>query len=869
MITVTINGKKIALEKSTTILKAARSAGIEIPTLCNHPLLEPFGGCRLCVVEVDKMPKLQTSCTQYISDGMVVFTESDKVVEARKAMLEFLLINHPLDCPYCDKAGECDLQDVAMKYGPTTGRFAEGKRTHPEKYDDPLIVTNMDRCILCARCTRMCEDVQGASALTVTNRGAHSFVEPFSGGRFDCEYCGNCITVCPVGSLMSRLHKHEYRPWYIEENIETVCSYCGVGCSMMVQVRGGSIVRVEPRPRLGVNNGLLCVKGRFGYDYVASAQRLRSPMIRKDGELRTVTWSEAFVYIAERLKAIKEKHGPDAIGAVASGRCTNEDNYLLQKFMRVVLGSNNIDSTAGLAYAPALKFFEEVFGQGVTANPMQGITRSDGVLVIGGDPASVNPVLGLKIRAASRKGVPVVTIGYVPGLKRFASHSLSPNPFTEPLVLNMLLSELMKKRPICGENTFFEEIIKRFMLLPDEDAAQRCGITPEDLKAVVDDLLLMTNPAVIVGGDIVQRSGSDANLLLISVLVYMLNGRIYLLSGLPNEQGLVDMGCMPDMLPGARPLAVDTFRKRYGDFFSSEAPSAAGLGLMGMMDAARLGGLKALYVMGSNPLLSLPDVGRVGEALSKLEFLVVQDIFPTETTRFAHAVLPGLSWAEKEGSFTNLEGRLQRLRKAVHAEGMDDWKIITEICRVLGSEMDYRDSQEVFSEIAEVSPLHKGLSYKDMASGKCMWPYKGEPLRQGGIEGFVLPDIKSLLKKRGGEKIYLGIDAPLYVSGGMGRNSAALGTVSPSAGVKMGGGLAERLSVSGGSLVSVSTVAGAVQLPVVIDSDVPAGMVLLPAVYDGGSALGMMHWSFNKRTGCPALDDVEVEVKKVNLEVLA
>ncbi|MBI3593019.1 MAG: molybdopterin-dependent oxidoreductase, partial [Nitrospirae bacterium] len=476
MITVTINGKQIKLEKPVTILDAAKMAGIKIPTLCHHEMLEPYGGCRLCLVEIEKMPRLQTSCTLYITDGMVVYTETERVAEARKAMLEFLLINHALDCPYCDKAGECDLQDLVMEYGPTAGRFAEGKRKHPESYDDPIIVRNMERCISCTRCVRVCSEVQGASAISMVNRTSKTFVEPFSGGRYNCEYCGNCLTVCPVGAIMSRLHKHTYRPWFIEKEVDTVCSFCGVGCSMTAQVRGDSIVRVVPEIGKGVNKGLLCNRGRFGYDYIKGSGRLKVPMIRKNGELQETSWSEAFAYVSQRLKEIKEKHGSDAIAGVASGRCTNEDNYVFQKFMRVVLGSNNIDSVAGFAYAPAQRFFENIFGQGVTANPISGISKSDGVFVIGGDPTSINPILGLQIRAASQNGVPVITAGYAPGLSRFSTNRLTPNPFTETVFLAVLVSELLKRKSLTGEKSSFEEIINKIQPVSLNEAESVCGI---------------------------------------------------------------------------------------------------------------------------------------------------------------------------------------------------------------------------------------------------------------------------------------------------------------------------------------------------------------------------------------------------------
>ncbi|HDK17503.1 MAG TPA: 2Fe-2S iron-sulfur cluster binding domain-containing protein, partial [Nitrospirae bacterium] len=332
MITITINGKNIKLDEPMSVLKAAGKAGIKIPTLCHHDALETYGGCRLCVVEVERMPKLQNACTLIAADGMVITTESEVISKVRRGILELLLINHPLDCPYCDKAGECELQDLVDKYGPTVGRYTEIKRKVPASHKDEIFVRNMDRCVVCTRCVRMCNKVQGASAIDIIGRGNKSRMEPFSSASFNCEYCGNCLSVCPVGAILSRLYLHSFRPWQIDREEETVCSYCGVGCSVVVQVRDDSIKRVIPRFGLGLNNGLLCSRGRFGYEYINSEERLKEPLIRKNGKLEKSTWSEAIDFTAKKLTEIKNSHGGDAVAGIASPRCTNEDNYVFQKF---------------------------------------------------------------------------------------------------------------------------------------------------------------------------------------------------------------------------------------------------------------------------------------------------------------------------------------------------------------------------------------------------------------------------------------------------------------------------------------------------------------------------------------------------------
>ena len=865
MITVTINGKKVLLEAPVTVLAAARTAGIHIPTLCHNDLLEAFGGCRLCLVEIEKVSRLQTACTQFVTDGMVVSTETDRVVEARRAVLEFLLINHPLDCPYCDKAGECDLQDLAVKYGPATGRFAEGKRTHPESFEDPLIIRNMERCILCSKCVRMCADLQRASAISIINRGARSSVEPFSGGKYDCEYCGNCLTVCPVGAIMSRAHRHDYRPWLIDKEAETVCSYCGVGCTMVLQMRGNSLIRAVPRIGLGLNKGLLCSRGRFGYDFLQSSERLDAPLIRRNGELRQATWAEAVAYMAQRLKQILADKGGDAIAGIASGRSTNEDIYVFQKFFRLVLDSNNVDSVAGVAYGPAQKMFEKIFGQGVTANLIHGISRSDGVLVVGGDPASVNPVLGLEIRAAHKKEVPVVVLGYARGLESFSRHKLRANPFTEPVLLAALVSEMRKRKDFSGERTFFEAMIKDLEPMPLKDACEMSGIKLSDFMDVVTVLSGMSNPSIVIGRDIVQTSSGHSSLLLLAALVSLLNGRIYLMSEFPNEQGLLDMGCQPDILPCGRPMAVETYKKRCEELLGVEVPSNRGRNLVEIIEGAHAGTIEALYIMGDNIALSLPDANYVREALENVEFLVVHDLFLSETAHLADVVLPALSWAEKEGSYTNLERRIQLTRKSIDRKGPEEWKVLAQVSEILGFDMGYGSVEDIFREIARVSLIYRGLSYQDLRSGKCLWPYKGEPLRHDAHpEDMKFPDWASLTAQYEAGRIHLLKDSCLFHSEHSSRYSSLLKSIAPEPYVRISGMLAERASVAQGDYVTVSTGSGRATVRAHIDPYLPEDAILMPN-FESQGIFQIIAWKTNPVIRTFAFDGNEAVIVKQDM----
>jgi NADH-quinone oxidoreductase chain G len=854
MITITINGKEIKLEKAVTILEAAKMHGIHIPHFCRHPILELWGGCRMCLVEVEKMPRLQAACTLYVADGMVIRTETDAISKARKGVLELLLSQHPLDCPVCDKAGECKLQDYTTLYGPAVGRFFDEKRKHPESLKDPLIVRNMERCILCTRCVRMCSGVQGANAITITGRGRHSFMEPFSGGRYDCEYCGNCLTVCPVGAIMSKLHRYAYRTWQIDRKVETLCSYCGVGCTMTLEVRDEEIKRVVPKMGVGTNNGILCNRGRFGYEYVGSPERLKTPLIRKNGKLAPATWEEAIETVSGRLTAIKNSSGGKAIAGIAGARCTNEENYVFQKLLRG-LQSNNIDSIARMGFAGGQRLIEGLLGSGATANAISGIANSDAVITLGGDPTRINPVFGINIRAAFNKGAKLITIGHAPGLKWHCTVGVQPVPRTEGILLGGLIAELLKHKTLKGENKPLEEKIRDLKLPSLDDAEKACRCPKKDMEGIVLALKDKESVSIVIGREIAKQTEGAA---LSAILAYILNARLYMLSERPNEQGLVDMGCLPDMLPGQRPVDIPSFRKRYEEVWAQEVPSEKGLTLMEMMEAASGGSIKAMYVMGENPAFNLPDSGYVRNALEKLEFLVVQDIFMTETAEMAHVVLPALGWAEKEGTYTNLERRIQLLKKAVNKPEMEDWRIISEIGRKIGLKMHYDSAEDIMKEIAEVSPTHAGLTYKDIEKGSYIWPYKGKPL----TVDFEFPALKHAESAVSGDTFFLNIEKPLFHSGTLSRRSPALNSIYPEALLRLNPETAVAHSLKDGDTAKVSTEKGSLSLKVKTDPDVPPSALFLTNTFEGKGVMGLLGYGIEPNTKAPIIRYKGIRIEK-------
>lgn len=864
MLTVNINGQEIKLEKAMTILEAARGLGIKIPTFCHYPGLELFGGCRMCLVEVEKMPRLQTSCTVYMTDGMVVRTESEEIKKARKAMLEFILINHPLDCPWCDKAGECELQDLTLQYGAEAGRFKEGKRLHPESIEDPLIVRNTERCILCTRCVRVCADVQGAAALTIKGRGGHSVIEPFSGGKFDCDYCGNCVTVCPVGSLMSRLHRNAYRPWQMEKQVKSVCAFCGVGCSMMIQARSNKITRTLPKPGLGINNGILCAKGRFGYGYLESGERLTTPLVRKGRKLEPATWDEALTLVAEKLKGLRSKYGSKAIGGIASARCTVEENYVFQKFFRAGLGSNNIDSIAGTGYGAAQEYIESVLGQGATANPISGIQDATAVVVVGGDPTNINPVLGIQVRGAYSKGAKVLTIGYTPGLQRHRTQALSPYPFTEGTLLTAVLAEILKTRTLSGANSAFEVKIKEFLQNQQPDVEGVCELSRDAVLKFTKDITASSAVSLTIGPDIIQRTDGRTNLFLLTALAYLLGAKIYLLSEKPNEQGAMDAGCSPDKLPGGRPLETDHFREQCGETWGCVIPLNPGLTLMEMIEAANTGAIKALYVMGENPAYNLPDSTFVKASMGGLEFLVVQDIFMTETAQMADVVLPSLGWAEKDGTYVNLERRMQGLVKAVNREGMEDWRILSELGNKMGSKHQYGKAEDIMAELAELSSLHKGVDYVALEKGV---PYNKAALdnKAGNLTPVDWPLTASWVPS-GKDYIYLMIDKDKFHSGTISRHSKALNSIYEKPYARISPGLARKQGLTEDDTVVIRSDKGQLTLPVKIDKGAPEHVVLLTNYFRDLGALGLVKFQMDPVTKVPCVNGIRVTLEKITVQ---
>jgi NADH-quinone oxidoreductase subunit G len=676
MVHLTIDGKAVVVPKGTTVYHAARQAGIEIPIFCYHDRMAPLGACRMCLVEVEKMPKLMTSCTLEAGEDMVVRTQTDRVRQGQRGILEFLLINHPLDCPICDKGGECPLQDNTLKFGPGQSRFIETKRQFRKHIRmGPVLVLDRERCILCWRCVRFGEIIAGDNALKGFERGYHSeiatpFMEPV-----ESKFIGNTMEICPVGALTSATYRFRARPWD-NRTVKSVCPHCGCGCATALNVRSRDLARTRPREHPEVNDIWLCDKGFFGYEFVGSQERLTRPLARKNGTLQETSWDEALGRVAAVLRAAR----PEEIGIIGGARSTNEDDYLLLRLFRGVVGTNNIDYRVDTAHPRSAS--EAPWGLDVS---IADVERSDAIVLIGCDLTEEYPIIWLRVKKAVDRGARLVIVHpWTLEIARWARHSLTHRRGEEAAVL----------RALAG------------MLAPG-DAAARSGADVEALRAAAESLRGASRPLVLVGGVALERPDAGETLAAIDALRRACNGApLGILRGRGNSGGAQLLGLLPDMLPGYRVLGDAGARARLEAVWGRPVPESPGLTTRGMLEAARAGRLRTLYVVGADPATDYPDARAWEEARRRVECLVVHDLFLTGTAASADIVFPVLTYAEKTGTVGNVEGRVQRQDQALLGPGdaRSDAEIFAALAAQLGAPFGLGSWEQVFAEIGRVIP---------------------------------------------------------------------------------------------------------------------------------------------------------------------
>lgn len=827
-IKLTINGVQIEAKPGQKILEAAKDHGIRIPHLCYHGQIGSIGSCRICLVEVKPgPPKPVPACTTTVAEGMEVQTHTERVVALRRELVQLMLLNHPLDCPICDAAGECKLQQVVHELGITEQKWQATPTRSEIDYDSPLIERHPERCIHCGRCVTICERIIGAEGIYFAGRGYDT--EVAAGGRpLDCEFCGSCVAVCPVGALIDKTFKYRARSWQLEKR-ETTCPYCAGGCRLELNVADNQVRRVTSNHKKTFNRGLLCGRGRFGHGFVGSGERLKTPLVRKRGELVPASWEEAIGAAASGLQAVREKTGAVSIYALGSPRVSTEAGYLLQKLVRVGLNTHHIDTQARYGYLPAIGALAEAFGPpdvregklcGLAARlgRFADIGAADCVLVFGADARPELPSASLAVIAAARAGAQVCVAGLrATKLDRFATQVLRYGPGEELGLLAALLKALLPGAPtdapgLAELGARLEG--KQFFELVHKKGSPSSDITQADVEVLAAVLAGASSPVVVFGADLFATGQAQAKARALASLVVLLGpeARIVPLAPKANSLGALMAGCAPEMLPGLLPLsAAQAAERRWG--------TKLGASRLTFPEAVSGGKLRALYCLGANPLLGWPNTPAIEAALERLEFLVVQDLFLTGTAAKADVVLPAASFAAGSGTFINAEGRPGRLAAAVEEpQLLADWEIVAALSRALGLKADYASAAEVWAEFAELVPLY-GLPFEEA---------QALPRELGGSLGKLeLPEAGAA----GAGGFTLLVAGSLFHSGTLSTHAPGACAVERAGRVLMSRQDYDRLGLSGEVLLS----AGGERLvaQVSASSQLPPGLIFAPDHFAG------------------------------------
>jgi NADH-quinone oxidoreductase chain G len=724
LVNLTIDGRPVSAPKGAVIWAAAQQLGIEVPIYCYHPRMDPLGACRMCFVEVTGMPKLATACTTTVSEGMEVWTDTPKVKKGRRGTLEFLLINHPLDCPICDKGGECDLQDFTLRHGPGDSRFDVRKRHFPKPIPvSENILLDRERCIACQRCVRFCQDVAMEDGLVMKERGFKTEVGVEEDAPFDSIFSGNVVEMCPVGALTAKNYRFVTRPWELRRTA-TVCGNCGVGCNVRLDVRVNKALRQYSRPNDAVDDGWLCDRGRWDLDALNSPERLTTPLLRKNGELVSVSWDEALGIVASTLRQVISTYGAQALGGIGSTHTTNEETYLFQKLLRS-LGTNTIDHYHGV--------YPKAGPDGapwVWSGSLAGLERASHIVLLGADPYHRQPILDLRIRKAIRKGTRVYVVTPEPNrLDRLAAGAIRYAAGQTGAVARALLGVTLAEGLARGEYaTAHAGELARWREANGsvEEAAKAVGVEIEALRALAREIA-GAQGAMILYDEMATREPTGARLATDALLLAHVTDNL----GRPgagvgplfednNSLGARDMGLLPDMLPGYQPVAAEAARSTVGVAWGAQLSAEPGRDY----DAMLSGGVRALFVLGADPVQHATPAQLA--RLEKLDALIVQDLFLTETAKRAMVVLPGLSYGEKDGTFTNLDRRIQAVRKGMTElpGARADWEILTTLARMLGLSWAYLSPADILREIGRVAPIYAGVTRRALGETGLQWPLR-------------------------------------------------------------------------------------------------------------------------------------------------
>lgn len=749
MVTLTIDGRSVCVPEGTSIMRAAMEIGTAIPKLCATDMVDAFGSCRLCLVEIDGRSGTPASCTTPVADGLVVHTQTDRLKQIRKGVMELYISDHPLDCLTCSANGDCELQDMAGAVGLRDVRYGYSGEKHPNPGLDesnPYFTYDASKCIVCSRCVRACEEVQGTFALTIAGRGFDSVVSPGMQESFlgsECVSCGACVQACPTATLNEKSVIEIGTP---ERSVVTTCAYCGVGCTFKAEMRGEELVRMVPYKDGKANRGHSCVKGRFAWGYANHKERILKPMIR--GKItepwREVSWDEAFAYAASELKRIQAKYGRDSIGGITSSRCTNEETFLVQKLIRAGFGNNNVDTCARVCHSPTGYGLSTAFGTSAGTQDFDSVEHADVVMIIGANPTDGHPVFGSRLKKRLRQGAKLIVvdprrIDLVRSAHIEAAQHLPLKPGTNVAVLtalaHVIVTEGIANEAFVRERCDWSEYEHWAAFVSDERhspeaTAAFTGVDAQALREAARLYATGGNGAIYYGLGVTEHSQGSTTVMAIANLAMATGnlGRpgvgVNPLRGQNNVQGSCDMGSFPHELPGYRHISTDSVRESFEALWNVKLDNEPGLRIPNMLDAAVEGSFKSLYVQGEDILQSDPNTKHVAAGLEAMECVIVHDLFLNETANYAHIFLPGSTFLEKNGTFTNAERRIQRVRKVMSPKnGLEDWEVTLRLAEAVGYRMNYTHPSQIMDEIAALTPTFAGVSYDRLEElGSIQWP---------------------------------------------------------------------------------------------------------------------------------------------------
>ncbi len=749
LVDLEVDGIPVSVPEGTSVLRAAAEAGISIPKLCATDSLEAFGSCRLCLVEIEGRKGYPASCTTPVAAGMVVHTQTRKLADIRRGVMELYISDHPLDCLTCSANGNCELQDMAGAVGLREVRYGYEGENHLDLTKDtsnPYFTFDPSKCIVCSRCVRACEETQGTFALTIDGRGFESKVSAGMNEAFmdsECVSCGACVQACPTATLME---KSVIDMGQAEHSVVTTCAYCGVGCSFRAEMKGNELVRMVPNKDGHANHGHSCVKGRFAFGYATHKDRITTPMIRDkiSDPWKQVSWDEAINHAASEFKRIQAKHGRGAVGGITSSRCTNEETYLVQKLVRAAFGNNNVDTCARVCHSPTGYGLKATLGESAGTQDFDSVEKTDVVLVIGANPTDGHPVFASRMKRRLREGAKLIvvdprTIDLVRTPHVEASHHLKLRPGTNVAVINALahtiVTEGLANEAFVAERCEAKEFAKWKAFISEarnspEELQAETGVPAAEVRAAARLYATGGNAAIYYGLGVTEHSQGSTMVIGIANLA-MLTGNIGRegvgvnpLRGQNNVQGACDMGSFPHELPGYRHVSDTATRTLFEQSWGVKLESEPGLRIPNMLDAAIDGSFRGIYIEGEDIAQSDPDTQHVTSALEAMECVVVQDLFLNETAKYAHVFLPGSSFLEKNGTFTNAERRISPVRKVMPSlSGKEDWEITVMLAEALGYAMPYKHPSEIMDEIASLTPTFTGVSYAKLEElGSIQWP---------------------------------------------------------------------------------------------------------------------------------------------------